>query len=772
MKRDLLIFLILICCSVSARQYTLRGFIYQKESNETLVSAYCIDTISKKTSVSNTSGYYSLTLDSGKVFLKVCYLGYHDAFFPFNIKSDTTISFYLEPKSENVGEIIVTANTPIHEQTLLGKETLSIEQLKVIPSFAGETDIMKSIATIPGVSLGREGHSDIYVRGGDRGQNLILLDGAKLYNTSHLGGFFSLLNPNVIKQVDVYKGGFPARYGGRASSVVDIYTRDGNRERIEGKFNLGLLSSGASVEVPLGEKLSFLFAARTSYYDLFTIPARREIKTYGEGNYFSFHFYDINAKLSYYLKSGNKLFVNYFMGNDNYENFDKTRTSSKNNIDSTLYNIKNNSLTIGSTSSLGPKLFFKSAFVMSNYFNELAFLSTNETKSIVDTNGYRAKSKISELNVQGKVEYYASDMHSFKAGIEYSNYNFLPGYSFSFASNSAQGYSQDTSIGYFTNLQANEIDIYAEDEIGINENLFFNVGLRGIAYFCKERNYYKAEPRLSFRAMLNNDISFKANYTLMNQFNHVVVSNFSLFEKEMWIASTKDIPPQQAQQLSFGMFFSFEKQNLELSVEGYYKTMKNLLENRSFLNENFVVSDLETMLIKGGIGESFGTEIGMKFEVENFNANLSYVLSLNNRKFDDLNNGKWYPYIYDRRHDFSCLMNYVIGKHYSISSNFQFFTGTPYTLPEGYVKESNNMYGYYAYSGINNRRLPNYHRLDIAVVKKEKTKKGRIQSFTFNIYNLYAHQNPTMIYYDNETGKVYQKSMFSIIPTISYSLEF
>lgn len=772
MKNFLLFFLAISTISVSARQFTVSGYIYQKNSGETLVSAHCSDTISGKSTISNASGFYSLTLNDGIVNIKSKFIGYNEAYCSFNLEHDTLVNFYLEEKSEYVGEIVIKGETPIHEQTLMGKKMLMIEQLNVIPSFAGETDVMKAIATMPGISLGREGRSNIYVRGGDRGQNLILLDGAKLYNTNHIGGFFSLLNSNVIKQVDVYKGGFPARYGGRASSVVDIYTRDGNREKVEGKFNLGLLSSGASIEGPLGKKISFLAAARTSYYDLYTIPAQRNIKIYGEGNYFTFRFYDVNAKLSYYLNQRNKIFINFFSGNDFYKSIDISRTTSSNNSDSTLYSIHNYCYTIGSNSMLSAKLFLKNTITISNYDNQLGIASVNDYKDIILTNRQQSTSRIKELNMQSRIEYYASKAHSLKAGVEFSNYKFLPGKNYSFSSNSATGYSQDTSSGYFINIDANEITIYGEDEISFNKNLFLNIGLRGTAYLCEGRNYVKAEPRLSFRTMLSKRFSLKANYSLMNQFNHVIVSNYGLFEKEMWIATTKNIPPQQAHQVSVGLFSSLKELKIDLSTELYYKKMKNLLEYKPQSNVDIVVADLDEMLIKGGIGESYGVEFEAKYENKKFLVDLGYVLSWNNRRFDELNNGEWYPFIYDRRHDFSCLITYVIGRHYSFSSNFVFSTGTPYTLPEGYVKQDDYMYGYYAYSGINNRRLPNYHRLDISLVKKEKTKRGNMQLFSLNIYNVYAHQNPVIVYYDQDTGKVYQKSMFSIIPTISYSLEF
>lgn len=772
MKNIFLFLLIFISLKIFAQQYTVSGYILQEGSSEILISAYCMDTISGKFAISNTSGFYSITLDAGAVCLKSRYVGYDDRFYCFNLTRDTLVNIYLPLKNKDVEEVVVLAKKPLHEQTLMGKESLSIEEMNSIPSFLGETDIMKAIATIPGVSLGKDGRSDIYVRGGDRGQNLVLLDGAKLYNTNHIGGFFSLFNPSVVKQVDVYKGGFPARYGGRVSSVIDVYVRDGNKEEVKGKFNIGLLSSGASIEGPLSKKLSFLIAARTSYYDLFTIYSRRKIRIYGEGDYFNFRFYDANAKLSYAINNRNKIFINLFSGNDSYENINVVRTSSRKGTDSTLYNIGNYCLTAGNSSSIGTKFFLKNNITFSSYNNELTIDSYNNDDGIISNDIYKSISKIEELNARSQLEYYSSGAHSLKSGIEYSNYCFLPGQVNSYVTNSNTGYLLDTTLGYFSQINTSEADIFFEDEVCFNSNLFLNVGLRGIAYLCDEKNYYRMEPRLSFRARLGELLSFKANYTLMNQFNHVIISNFGIFEKEMWIASTKNIPPQHAYQFSSGLFSSLIDSKLDISVEFYYKKMKDLLEYKIQSDADIVVTNIDEMLIKGGIGEAYGTEFGAKWRDENFSTELSYILSWNNRQFDELNNGKWYPFIYDRRHNFSISATYIINPHYSFNSNFVFSTGTPYTLPEGYIKEDDYMYGYFVYTGINNKRLPNYHRLDIALTKKEKTKRGNTQLLSLNIYNVYARQNPVMIYYDYETGKVFQKSMFSIIPTISYSLEF
>jgi hypothetical protein len=273
--------------------------------------------------------------------------------------------------------------------------------------------------------------------------------------------------------------------------------------------------------------------------------------------------------------------------------------------------------------------------------------------------------------------------------------------------------------------------------------------------------------------MLSDNVSVKTSYTEMNQFNHVLVANYNLFEKETWIASTDQIPPQQAKQLSVGAFASIPKFKTDISLEAYYKKMNNLLEYQSPAIDDISITNLEKMIKKGGKGESYGFEFQAKHNNERFSIDAGYVLSWSYRQFSQLNNGKRYPFIYDRRHQINLLVSYILGKRYSINSNFIFASGRPFSVPTSYIKTSNpdySYFNYYAISSKNNYRMPNYHRLDVALVKRGKTKKGRIQQFTFNIYNIYAHQNPVNVYF--RAGKLYQSSIFTIMPSVSYTLEF
>lgn len=772
MHRLFLAMLLIVPLFVVGKQHTVSGYIMQQSNRETLMSAYVTDTLNLQKTISNQSGFYSISLPEGKVCLKASYIGYNENIASFRLEGDTVINFYLKEKDETIGEVTITAETPIHEQTLMGKTLIPIEKVIKTPSFAGVPDLLKAITTIPGISSGSEGRSNIYVRGGDRGQNLILLDGAKLYNTNHIGGFVSLFNADIIKQVEVYKSGFPSRYGGRASSVIDITTRDGNREKLQGKFSLGILNSSVSVDGPIGKKVSFNAGLRTTYYDLFTIKSRLEYGGSDDGTYFGYTFYDANAKLTYYVSDKHRAFVNFYSGNDyNKSKYKDVAASTIATEEISDYNIYNSCVTLGDRLTLSSKTIWQNSFTFSRYKN---MLGTTNTDSIYGgkktTDIYNTSTSIAEYNLQSRIEYYTSK-HTLKGGAEYSNYHFVPGISHTYNENSGSGQMLDTIQGYTTPISSNEFSLYVEDDIDLGHSIYMNMGIRGVLFSCNGYNYMKAEPRISLRAMLGKNVSFKANYTVMNQFNHVIVSSSGIFEKEIWITSTEKIPPQQAQQISFGIFGTALSSKIELSVEAYYKRMTNLLEYKSASVNEIAITSLENLITKGGKGDAYGMEFQSKYTYKKFSIDASYILSWNYRQFDELNKGEQYPFLYDRRHQFSILASCVMGKHYSVNTNFVFATGSPYTIPEAYIKRTNGSeYAYYALSGINNYRMPNYHRLDVALVKRELTKHGRVQQFTLNIYNIYARQNPASIFFRD--GKLYQTSLFTIVPTISYTLEF
>lgn len=760
------------CTSINAQNITLSGFIKDAKTGEPLLFANCIDTISKKGTTTNGIGFFSMVLKKGEVCIIASYLGYENMERKYLLSKDTSIVILLEPRLNELEEVVVNAYTPMNQQVIMGKTTVPVKTIKALPSFAGEPDLMKSISFLPGISTGKEGYSNIYVRGGDRGQNLILLDGIKLYNTNHVGGFLSLLNSDVLKHVDVYKGGFPSRYGGRASSVIDIYTKDGNSKELKGKFNIGLLNSGFMVESPLTKKMSCFFAARSSYYDLYTIPARREYNQTGIGEYFGYTFFDVNGKINWNISQNNKIALSFFTGHDYQKSVEAVNysTQKKNAIDK--LNIHNSGISVSQNLILSQKIFWKNSLAFSSYNNKITSITEYNEYGSTRVESTSTFSEINDISLQSRLEIYPDNSNSIKTGIEISRYDFTPGIQASYFENENVQSIIDTTIGFNTSLNAYEGSLYIEDELSFGSFVRLNLGLRGTSYVCEDTTFFRIEPRISLRFMLSDKFSFKVNYTILNQYNHVLVNNYMGFEKEIWLAATKELIPQKAEQTSVGFFYSNEMKQLDVSIEGFYKTMTNLLEYRSPVNESGNLDNIENIVAKNGKGKSYGIEFQLKKDFDKFSTNLNYTLAWNYRQFNELNNGKWFPFIYDKRHDLSVVSIWQISEKYSFSSNFSLSSGMPCTLPIGFSKTDDYFRNYYIFSEINNRRLPLYHRLDIALVRKGKTRKGNIKQFSINIFNVYARQNPVYIYYDNNTGKVYQKSLFSIVPTIGYSVQF
>ena len=763
-------------CSFS-QNYTLSGYVIDSQTGEPLPFVSCYDAVSRRVCVSNQYGFYTLAIPSGKVEFRVSYMGYKESMSDFTLNSDTMLNILLTPASIELEEVSVKSTIPRYLQSSMGKMNIPIKNITALPSFIGEPDIMKSISFLPGVASGRDGYSNVYVRGGDRGQNLILLDGMKLYNTNHLGGLISLFNSNIIKHVDVYKGGFPSRYGGRASSVIDVYTKDGNRNEYKGKLNVGLLNSGIVYEGPITDKSSFIVAGRTAYYDLFTIPSR--INYYknknsdfgGSAEFVGYSCFDVNAKLTYNFTQLHKIWLSFIMAHDIQTMAENHRYTEEISEQFNKLKTHNTGVSLGESYIINSKLFMKNSLSYTNYTNKISISEKISNKKESFVTEQSTETSINDFTLQSRFEYTPNSSNTIKWGLESTFYNFTPSLKRSFNENDNTGYAMDTVIGYTKPVNSFENNLYFEWEFNAFNRIWLNVGGRGTAYFCKDTTYYRVEPRTSLMFLIFDPLSFKANYTILNQFNHVVVNNYSFFEREIWMAATKKLKPQSSQQVSAGFFYNLPKPDLEFSLEAYYKKMYNQLEYKMPVRDEGNNSNLEDLVYINGKGEAYGFEFQLEKKEGKFIGSLNYTLSWNFRQFDELNFGEQYPFIYDRRHSFSILGAYSINQKYKISSNFVFSTGTPFTMPEAFIKEDDFSFGYYGYEGINNYRLPNYHRLDLSFTRTGKTKKNKGVQFDVNIFNVYARKNPVYIFYNQTDGKVYSKSMFSIIPSVSFSME-
>jgi hypothetical protein len=758
-------FLFLETCILQAQNYVVSGYIFAKDSHEPLSGSTCMEISRNVGSLSNSSGYYSLTLPKGKVKIKASYVGFNPDTVQFNLQRDTTINFYIS--NYNLKEVVIYGNKePIQKEVLLGISSIPIRRIIATPSFAGEPDLIKALTILPGVAAGREGYSDIYVRGGDRGQNLILLDGAKIYNTNHVGGLLSLFNTDAIKSIDFYKSGFPAHFGGRASSVIDIQTRDGNKKELCGKFKLGVLQSGFLLEGPIKKDTSsFLIAFRTSY----ATWLYKQLKKYldlEEDQFWSYRFYDLNAKVNYQINNKKKIYCNLYSGADHEK--DK---STLGEISDERMNLNTLCITAGENITVTPRLFLKSSISYSGYSNTAySFLSSGYGNDLVSSM-FRNKSYIGEVSGNFTTDFYVSHKHTFTSGMEINKYYFTPGAFHTIYIDSLSKSVTDTITGYKTGSKSFETAFFAEDEISLSDKIKTNAGFRFVYYNFKNTTSFVFEPRFSLRIMLNKNISAKICYTRMNQFNHTLASYYGGMDKEVWFAATDTFPAERADQVSAGVFGEISNFNLECSIEAFYKSMSNLIYYTQPLKEYTDFSKLSEYIQTGGKGEVYGFELCVQRTEPPVTGSISYTLSWNTRQFNNLNGGKRFPFKYDRRHNLNINTRIRFSNNLHLNTTFILMSGAPYTLPVSYFPGNDIYEGYYIYSGINNVRLPIYHRLDFGLEKTGVTKNGNKKTVTINIYNAYARQNASYVYMST-SGKVKQVSLFSIIPSISYSIEF
>ncbi len=603
---------------------------------------------------------------------------------------------------------------------------------------------------------------------------MILLDGIKLYNTNHVGGLLSVINSEIIKQVDIYKGGFPARYGGRASSVIDIYTMDGNEDKIHGKFNLGILSSGLLLEGPMSKNWNFVVSGRTSYFNLLGDLMKNKEDEFNQS--FKYTIYDVNGKVTWQPNVNHKISLSIFTGRDDQKSSESYTNwgngHNEVNSDASKMDINTTGVSLLYRAKLFEKLYAENLFSYSKYSNN----SNNTVVQSINNDSITAIvssfSNIEDYTLKSRFDYYHSNSYTIRGGLETSYYQFLPGLHQHTYKNQYIDIVNEGTIGFVNRLNSLEVAAYLENEIDLSTKVKLNLGVRSVSYFCKDTSFFMLEPRLSLRWLVTDELSLKANFTMINQFNHVLVNNNYGFESEIWFSATKELLPQQASQASVGLFYGNSDMDFDLSIEAYYKKMNNLQEYRSPLLEEDNIDNISNIVASNGIGKSRGFEFFAKKGCSKINLNLNYTLSWSDRKFEELNNGNWFPFIFDRRHDFSFVTIYNINNKYSIGTNFIYTTGAAVSLPLGFSKDDDLVYRYYVYGSINNRKLPPYHRLDLSLSRKTISKRGNTSKWSINIFNAYARINPVYVCYDSNTGKIYQKSLFRILPTISYSYEF
>ncbi len=769
--------------SINKKKYTINGYIKDQYSGETLIGATLSVKGNTKGVPSNTFGYYSLTLNEGNYEITCSFIGYQSEKIAIQLNSDTSLNISLKPTTTLSQEVVITASKKDNNvrSAQMGKTTLPIDQIKSVPAFLGEVDLLKVIQLLPGVRNAGEGSSGIYVRGGGPDQNLILLDDAVVYNTGHLFGFFSVFNADAIKNVSLIKGGMPAQYGGRLSSVLDVSMKEGNNQKMQVDGGIGVIASRISIQGPLvKDKSSFIISARRTYIDALTKPfVSKSSQFYGSGYYF----YDLNAKANYRFSEKDRLYISGYFGRDVFD--------FKNGAQSLDVKIPwgNSTGTLRWNHVFNKKLFANTTAVYNDY--NFSFQALQNNFNIKLASGIR------DLSIKQDFDFYPFSKHRIKFGAAYTYHKFTP---------SVISGNQDSIVFNPQNAQikyAREAAVYVQDDIEISQKLQLNVGLR-YSFFQQVGPYklYKTdvdgnrldstvykngqpvktygglEPRATLRYAINDETSIKASVTKNFQYIHLVSNSGTTLPTDIWVSSTYKVKPQISWLYAAGFFKNFKNNMFETSVEVYYKDMQNQIEYSEGYTPNSL-DDTENSFVFGK-GWSYGSEFLVNKVRGKLTGWVGYTLSWTWRKFADLNFGEKYPAKYDRRHDLSVVGMYQLNNKWKLSATFIYGTGNAVTLPQRFYLVDGVLTQ--EFSRINQYRLPSYHRLDVAAIltpRKNQNRKWKTE-WVFGAYNVYSRKNPYFIYYDQSGSaaegslriQAKQVSIFPIIPSVTWNFKF
>jgi hypothetical protein len=788
-KKIFLLFFLTSFINFSQENSTLSGTIYDDYNNETLIGVSIYFPELNAGTTSNEYGFYSITVPKGNHTIQISYLGYSTVIETIVLLEKTSKNFNLKIASESLNEIIIESNI---EKLNLKTPQMSVNNLtsstiKQIPVVLGEADIIKSLILLPGVTSAGEGASGFNVRGGAADQNLILLDEAIVFNSSHLFGFFSVFNPDVIKNVKLYKGGIPAKYGGRLSSVLDIYQKEGNSKDFNVTGGIGLISSRLLIEGPLEkEKSSFLIGGRSSYAHLFLPLFDNDNKAY---------FYDLNSKINYRFNDSNNVFLSTYFGKDVFgvsDNF-------VNNYGNTVVNLRWNHL-------FTDKLFSNLSLIYSDYFYGL----------ILDFVGFEWDSGITNFNLKYDFSHYVSEKVKLNYGINNIYIKFNPGkiepnredsgiiaeklidkYANEFAAyvDAEHKISDNFRLQYgvrfshFTRLGQDELNTYANGEAVIYNTEFKKyesaeaIGVENFKRSDVISNFYNFEPRVSMSYTLDDNTSIKASYNRMVQYLHLLSNTASPTPLDVWAPSGKYIKPQLLDQYAVGYFKSFKDGKYTLEAETFYKDIQNRID---YINgANLVANNEIETIILNGKARAYGLEILLKKNEGKFQGWVAYTLSRSEQLTagrsaiePGINNGEWYSTPFDKTHDFSINASYKLNEKWKFNSNFVYQTGQPANYPVGQYEVQGLNVPIYDNNRRNADRLPAYHRLDIAAtLTPEKNKNRRWQGeWVFGIYNLYGRENAASLAFrqNQETfrNEAIQTSIFGIVPSVTYNFKF
>ena len=798
MKTLLRLLLLSLSALLSARaqtpapgRFTISGYVRDGATGESLPGVAVVHPATGAGTTTNPYGFYSLTLAApataipDSVRLLVSSLGYERQRLTRAAGRSFTVDFRLKTAAAELAgvEVIGTREERLAESTRMGTISIPIKQIKLLPMLFGETDVLKALQLLPGVQSGSEGSSGLYVRGGSPDQNLLLLDGTPVYNASHLFGFFSVFNADAIKNVELIKGGFPARYGGRLSSVVDITLKEGNLRKFHGEGAIGLIASRITLEGPIKkDTASFIFSARRTYID---ILARPFIAAQTDGLTAGYYFYDLNAKLNWKVGARDRLYLSGYSGYDEFYSNDEyeRRFDPGTGTIQTQTQRTENSLGWGNRTAalrwnhlVNDRLFLNTHLTYTRYQFDVGIaqstISRTPPRDERYTLGYL--SNIEDLSAKLDFDFVPNPAHYVRFGGQYIRHQFRPG-AFQSTGNTAPSDNQRRG----TRIGADEAGLYAEDDIRISERLKVNAGLRLNNFWVGGRQYPSLEPRLAARLLLSEDLALKAAYARTTQYVHLLTNSTVGLPTDLWVPATARVKPQQAQQISLGLArnLRYKEENFELSFETYYKPMRNLIEFREGADFLGTGDDTYEEKVTSGRGLAYGAEVFAQKKSGRTTGWLGYTLSWSTRRFAELNQGREFPYKYDRRHDLKLVVIHAFSPTFSLSGTAVYGTGNSVTLSQGrYLLPGPTGGGisFEDYGSRNSFRMNAYHRLDLDLSKTKKKRWGEIVN-SFSIYNVYSRRNPYYIFLTrnkNDQPVYRQISLFPVIPSFSKAFRF
>lgn len=791
MKLKLLILLVIfINLSLFAQKVTISGYIKDKSTGEELIGANVIVNNGETGTTTNSYGFYTISLPKGNYNLNYSFIGYKEHIIDVNLNGNKSINIELESSAFVTQEVIVSGEQKRNiEDSKMSVIKLPVETVKTLPAFMGEVDILKTIQLLPGVQSSGEGNSGFYVRGGGPDQNLILLDEATIYNAAHLFGFFSVFNADAIKDMELYKGGMPAEYGGRISSVLDITMNNGNMKEFDIEGGIGTIASRLTVQGPIKkDTASFLISARRTYIDILVKPFIKKTSPFRGSGY---HFYDINAKFNYKFSDKDRLYLSGYYGEDVFT-FASSDAGFQMDIPwgNGMASLRWNHLFSG-------KFFSNTTLVASDY----KFRTEVKMEDEEDPDGgfqFVQNSGIRDYYIKQDFTWIPNPKHTVKFGGNYIYHIFTPN------SISASFGTEVIDYSSARKQYAHEAAIYIGDDFKINDRITVYGGLRGSIFnqrgpftrYVKDdllihnvdtiiyekgesiAFYNSIEPRFSIKVGINDKSSVKASFMQNKQYLHLASLSASTLPTDLWVPCSDVVKPQEGRQYAVGYFRNFANDHYETSVEAYYKDIFNLIEYADGAMPGDDVGDNADNYFIFGDGYSYGLELFIKKRTGSFTGWIGYTWSKTERMFDDVDNGNPFPAKYDRRHDLSITASYKINEKWTAGLVFVYATGNTTTLPLGQYMIDGELVS--EYGDRNSYRMDPYHRLDLSVTYDHKKTDKWESSWNFSVFNAYNRKNPYFIYFDSEgnvedgTYRTFAKqvSLFPILPAITWNFKF